>query len=157
MTFKHNDIVLHTLDTNSIGIVQHGNVEWWHKVFDYYLQIGTWSIQQHGSYLKPCPENIDLPFKFAVRISHLRGNATANTNDSLIIQKIKELDYKWELKMKAKGNFFLTSLAPNVDQKTTSQSIRTDTVTASGASITYPPLSPTAGPRMYWTTTAAPF
>lgn len=140
MTFAHNDIVLHTIDNNAIGIVQHGEVEWWNIQDDRRLLIGTWSVHQYGQYLKPISLNtitIQIPPNFAQRVLELRGFPIRETNkDSPVVRKIKELDYKWELKMKAKGNFFLTSPALSADQKTTSQSTQMGTATASAATFT---------------------
>lgn len=130
---QHNIIVLHKIDKQVIGILNDGSVEWWNSVTDICV-LYAWAIYERTDQLLHY-DNRRLKPKFKSRCLQLKcTNITPiyNENDSLLIQKIKELDYKWELHMKQKGNFYLTSRALNVDQETTLQPTVTDTATVSG-------------------------
>lgn len=134
MTYQQNDIVVHTSDTGAIGIVRGDHVEWWSLRDDkcVYPTPG-WNWKQLIQYLKLAPENrVYLP-NFSARLHKLGicNKIIYKETDTPLIRKIKKLDYEWEIKMKAKGTFYLTSRAQDVDQKTTSQSIQMDTATVS--------------------------
>lgn len=156
MTFKHNDIVLHVHDYEAVGIIQHGEVEWWNLRTDRKLIVCSWTILQYESFLKPLSIDTKLPPNFLQRTYELQGLEGKTNNDSPLIRKIKALDYKWELKMKAKGSFFLTSRAPNVDQETISPSTQTGTATASGVPTT-PPLPRSSTRRAHFMFDEIPF
>lgn len=137
MTFPNHSIVLHKTDASAIGIVIGDEVEWWSLNNDRRTVSGGWYIRHYHEYLKSWVYSSRLRPNFTARLLQLgvMPHSIYKTTDSPLVQKIKELDYKWELKMKEKGNFFLTSRALNVDQETTSQSTQMDTATVSGAAF----------------------
>lgn len=141
MTYKQHDIVLHSINTDVIGIVNRSFVEWWHKDKDYLLT-AVWGIPEFKNYLVPYNGALLKP-NFTARCNQLGINAPSvyNTTDSPLVRKIKELDYKWEIAMKKKGTFYLTSRAPNVDLETTSQFTQMDIATVSDVTRTRNPLS----------------
>lgn len=137
MSSKSPSIVLHTHDKNVIGIHIDTNVEWWSISHDHNL-VTNWPTGKYSRYLKPCPVEFILPRKFEKRCKEVGAlfDYINKETDSPLVRKIKELDYKWELKMKEKGTFFLTSRVLNADQETTSRSTQTDTAIASGVTST---------------------
>lgn len=140
MTFKEHDIVLHKTDKSAIGIVRGDTVEWWDIARDALL-VSFWSIRTYSDYLLPYNGQPLRPnFAHHCKKLNIIVSSYNNNTDSLVVQKIKKLDYEWELKMKMKGNFFLTSRALNVDQETISQSTLTDTAIALDVPTTLPPL-----------------
>jgi len=141
MTYKQHDLVLHSFDKDVIGIVNGSSVEWWNKDKDYLITT-NWRIPQFKNYLIPYTSDLLKP-NFTARCKALGINTTIvyNTTDSPLVRKIKELDYQWELTMKKKGTFYLTSRASTVDQGTTSQSTQMDTATVLAVTPTRNPLS----------------
>ena len=122
MIYQQNDIVLHTSDIEAIGIIRGDYIEWWSiRKDECIFPVPGWAWNQ-----------VYAP-NFSARLQELGINSKIiyKKTDTPLIKKIKKLDYEWEIKMKAKGTFYLTSRAQDVDQKITSPSTQMDTAIAS--------------------------
>src|SRR3990167_4922254 len=138
MIYQQNDIVLHTSDIEAIGIIRGDYIEWWSiRKDECIFPVPGWAWKNSSHYLKPapsrsCANQVYAP-NFSARLQELGINSKIiyKKTDTPLIKKIKKLDYEWEIKMKAKGTFYLTSRAQDVDQKITSPSTQMDTAIAS--------------------------
>lgn len=150
MTFKKGDIVLHITDENAIGIVtSSSNVEWWFINTDK-LCMRDWKYNKYLAYILHYKDKSTTPLhQFLTRHPNFKKRAQElgsffdsiyKETDSPLVKKIKELDYQWELHMKEKGTFYLTSRVLTVDQEITSEPTQTDTATVSGVTNTTAPV-----------------
>lgn len=148
MTFKKGDIVLHKTDKTIVGIItSSSNVEWWSLSTDsccakdwYYPRFTSYVLHYKDRNTTPLPQFLSCHPNFKKRAQQFESffGTIYKETDSPLVKKIKELDYQWELRMKERGTFYLTSRVLTVDQETTSEPIQTDTVTVSAATSITP-------------------
>ncbi len=130
--YKDGDIVKHTFNENIIGVVHTNSskVRWFY--LDTSRETGMSDLDICGHYITPYTE--EIPLKIQQQIEKLYGKPL--TQEERIIRKIKELDTKWELKMKAKATSSPINPAQDVRAETTLLPTQMDTATALDAYYT---------------------
>ena len=135
--FAVGDVVTHKLDDSYVGIItkmEECVTITWVKCKEVKVVMG-WIISDYMLY-KYLALNTEPLTEIAIKNFEIAGLShfldTNTKHDTPVLRKIKQLDRKWEARMKAKGLFYPTSHALNVEVKTTLPPTQMDTPTALG-------------------------